>query len=376
MTTLNSDSAAEFVPVNADRERGDVILRVENMRVSFPTDRGMLRAVDGVSLSVAPGTTTGIVGESGSGKSVLLRSVMNLLPGSAVVPEDARIFVDGRDVRNLDRNAARHFWGVDVAMVFQDPMTSLTPVLRIGRQIREPLRYHLKLSRAASKARAVELLQEVGIPEPARRLRQYPHNLSGGMRQRVTIAIALGCEPKLLMADEPTTALDVTIQHQILNLLQHTQEQRNMAMVLVTHDLGVVANRTDHIAVMYAGRIVERAPTRVLFKEMRHPYTEALLGSIPRISNASHTTLQVIPGRNPAVIDPPPGCLFAPRCRYAQPRCLVDDPTLQPSDGLGHEHACFFPVGTLLGRQALESNIKDGRTAANLPVSAEPTDGR
>jgi peptide/nickel transport system ATP-binding protein len=369
-------TAARFDTRPAEDASGP-LLRVADLRVSFPTDRGPLRALDGVSLSIPRGTTTGIVGESGSGKSMLLRSVMHLLPENANVSDDAQIVFDGTDVRHLDRSRSRHFWGVQMAMVFQDPMTSLTPVLRVGRQITEPLRYHGKLSRAAARRRAVELLREVGIPEPERRLRQFPHNMSGGMRQRVTIAIALSCGPKLLMADEPTTALDVTIQHQILNLLQRTQQERAMSMVLVTHDLGVVANRTDHIVVMYAGRVVERAPTRVLFTEMRHPYTEALMGSIPRISNASHTELQAIPGRHAVVIDPPPGCRFAPRCRYAQARCLVDDPALRSAGSPGHEHACFFPVGTPEGRHALEANLRDGRTAAGLPVRTDlVSDGR
>ena len=372
-----SDAASRRSPAEGTVTADEAILQVENMRVSFPTERGFLRAVDGVSLSLRAGTTTGIVGESGSGKSMLLRSVMNLLPENAAINPKARILFEGQDIRSLTSAEARHFWGVEMAMVFQDPMTSLTPVLRIGRQIREPLHYHLKLRRSESKRRAAELLREVGIPDAKRRLRQYPHNLSGGMRQRVTIAIALACEPKLLMADEPTTALDVTIQHQILNLLQHTQEERNMSMVLVTHDLGVVASRTDHIVVMYAGRIVEQAPTRDLFREMRHPYTEALLGSIPRIANPSHTQLEVIPGRHAVVINPPPGCRFAPRCRYAQARCLVEDPTLRPAGTKEHQHACFFPVGTPEGRNALEANVKEGRTAAGLAVTEDTVhDGR
>jgi peptide/nickel transport system ATP-binding protein len=349
----------------------DRLLEIDRLKVQFPTDRGLLHAVDGASLSIKAGSTVGIVGESGSGKSMLLRAVMNLLPENAVVEPGSRIAFDGKDLRHLDRSEARHFWGVQIAMVFQDPMTSLTPVLHIGTQIREPLEYHLNMKRSESKRRAVELLREVGIPAPERRLRQYPHNLSGGLRQRVTIAIALSCAPKLLLADEPTTALDVTIQQQILNLLQRTQRERGMAMVIVTHDLGVVANRTDEIVVMYAGRVVEKAPTKTLFREMRHPYTEALIESIPRISNASHTRLQAIPGRHAVVIDPKPGCRFAPRCRYAQPKCLHEDPGMRETATPGHQHACFFPVGTPEGQAAFESNLAAGRTASGLRVRSE-----
>lgn len=364
-------TALDAVAAQDRRLASQELLKVEHLSVSFPTGRGLLYALDNVSFSIRQGSTVGIVGESGSGKSMLLRSVMNLLPQNAVVSDDSRILFDGSNVRKLERSRARHFWGVQMAMVFQDPMTSLNPVVKVGRQIREPLRYHLKLRRRDSKVRAIELLSEVGIPAPERRLRQYPHSLSGGMCQRVTIAIGLACEPKLLLADEPTTALDVTIQHQILNLLQRIQQERNMAMVLVTHDLGVVASRTEHIVVMYAGQVVETAPTRSLFKRMRHPYTEALIGSIPRISNASHTELRAIPGRHVTVIDPAPGCRFAPRCRYAQQRCMVEDPVFRQSGSADHQFACFYPVGTPEGEQALESNLRAGQTATGLRVRTE-----
>ena len=215
---------------------------------------------------------------------------------------------------------------------------------------------------------ALALLQSVGIPEAERRLREYPHQLSGGMRQRVMIAIALACGPQLLFADEPTTALDVTVQAQILDLLQQQQRERFMAMVLVTHDLGVVAGRTDDIAVMYAGRIVEKAPTRTLFSKTRHPYTEALLKSIPKLAMPSHTKLEAIAGRPPDLVKPPPGCKFAPRCPYAQEKCLAEEPLLAESDDTGHEFRCFFPVGTEAGRQALERNLAAGETATGLPL--------
>ena len=248
-------------------------LVVENLRTSFATDRGELKAVDGVSFSLSSGRTLGVVGESGSGKSATARSIMNLLPpGSST--STGRVLIDGRDVRKLSRKDARHVWGVEASMVFQNPMTSLNPVMQVGRQIGEGLRYHRNLPREAARRRARELLEQVGIADADRRLREYPHQLSGGMRQRVMIAIALACEPKLLIADEPTTALDVTVQKQILDLLDRLRRQRRMAMILITHDLSVVAGRTDDVAVMYAGRVVEQAPTRQLFTAMRHPYTK------------------------------------------------------------------------------------------------------
>ena len=343
-------------------------LSVSDLRVWFDTPRGLVRAVDGVSLDVARGRTLGVVGESGSGKSVLSRAVMNILAPSAVVLPGTRIEVDGRDTATLTKEEAQHLWGARVAMVFQDPMTSLTPVLTIGKQLTETLRHHLGLDRAAALVRAEELLRWVGIPEPRRRLGQYPHNLSGGMRQRVGIALALSCSPQLLIADEPTTALDVTVQHQILNLLGRLQAEEGMAMILISHDLGVVAGRTDDIAVMYAGRVVERAPTKVLFREMRHPYTRALVRSIPRIADPSHTRLRAIPGRPPTVIDPPPGCAFAPRCPNARARCLAETPSPVENGTAGHRHACFFPVGTVEGDQAFADNLAEGRTPAGLPI--------
>jgi peptide/nickel transport system ATP-binding protein len=250
-------------------------------------------------------------------------------------------------------------------------MTSLNPVKRVGRQITDPLRFHLKLNREQSNARALELLRLVGIPEPERRLRQYPHELSGGMRQRIGIAIALSCNPKLLIADEPTTALDVTVQKQILDLLKRLQSEFHMAMILITHDLGVVAGRADRIAVMYGARFAETADTRVLFRNMKHPYTEALLDSIPRIEQPSHTRLQAIAGRPPDMVNPPPGCRFAPRCLYAQPRCTTEMPPLIPANEPGHRYACYFPVGTAEGEAARERNRSQGKTSAGLDLEAE-----
>ena len=344
------------------------LLVVEDLQTTFRTPRGPLRAVDGVSFQLRTGETLGVVGESGSGKSVLVRSVMGILPASAAIT--GNVLYEGRNTLELSRREARHFWGTQMAMVFQDPMTSLNPVKKIGVAITESMRYHLGLSKDEARKRALELLQLVGIPAPDRRLDEYPHQLSGGMRQRVVIAIALACDPKLLIADEPTTALDVTVQKQILDLLSSIQAERGMGMVLITHDLGVVAGRADRIQVMYAGRVVEQAPTRTLFAEMRHPYTEALLRSIPRVEYPSHTRLEAISGRPPDLVHPPVGCRFAARCRYAQPRCLAEDPALMPAGSPGHEHACFFPVGTTAGAEALAANEKAGRTAAGLDLFA------
>jgi peptide/nickel transport system ATP-binding protein len=346
------------------------LLVVDNLRTYFDTPRGLLRAVDGVSFTLDAGATLGIVGESGSGKSVLVRSVMNLLASNAIVPADGKVIYDGRDIHSLSRLEAKHFWGTEMAMVFQDPMTSLNPVKRIGAQLTESIRYHLKLNKKAAIERALDLMNQVRIPEPRRRLQQYPHELSGGMRQRVTIAIALACEPRLLVADEPTTALDVTVQKQILDLLAKLQQEHHMAMILITHDLGVVAGHADRVAVMYAGQIVEHADTDVLFRNVQHPYTEALLNSIPKVEHASHTRLDAISGRPPDMTHPPAGCRFAPRCRYAQETCMTELPKLYEAAEPDHLYRCFFPVGSTAGTAALAENLKAGHTAAGLDLHA------
>jgi peptide/nickel transport system ATP-binding protein len=348
------------------------LLRVVDLKTYFRTERGTVRAVDGVSFTLDRGKTLGVVGESGSGKTVLSRSIMGLLPKRNVIRE-GHIYYEGEDIIDYTQDQMRSVWGAEMAMVFQDPMTSLNPVMKIGKQITESLIHHLHMDKHEADETALSLLSSVGIPEPAQRLEEYPHQLSGGMRQRVTIAIALACGPKLLFADEPTTALDVTVQAQILNLLQQQQRERHMAMILVTHDLGVVAGRTDHILVMYGGRVAEFAPTPVLFSDMKAPYTEALLKSIPKIDYPSHTRLEAIPGRPPDLINPPPGCNFAPRCRYAQPRCLKEDPPLMEGPTPGHLYRCWFPVGTPEGQEALARNEAAGATAAATPVSIRPT---
>ncbi len=338
------------------------LLEVAGLRTTFATPRGTVHAVEDVSFSLDRGRTLGVVGESGSGKTVLVRSIMGLLP-STTATRTGTVRFAGRDLSSLSPRALRDVWGTEMAMVFQDPMTALNPVVRVGRQITEGLRQRLGLDRAAARDTAVALLTSVGIPSPERRLRAYPHELSGGMRQRVMIAIAIACGPKLLLADEPTTGLDVTVQAQVLELLAAAQRERSMAMVLVTHDLGVVANRTDEIAVMYAGRIVEHATTATLFAHTRMPYTEALLRSIPRLTDPSHTRLRVIPGRPPDLVAMARGCAFAPRCPYVQDRCRREAPPLRTA-GPQHRFACWFPVGSAEGTEALQRNVEAGVPAA------------
>ena len=320
-----------------------VLLEVEALSVELPTPRGPLFALSGVDLTLEEGRALGVVGESGSGKTMLSRAILRLLPPAARV--SGRTLFDARDLQRLDEDALRALRGREIAVVFQDPMTSLNPVLTIGLQITETLREHLGLAGSAARARAVELLASVGIPEAERRAGQYPHQLSGGMRQRVAIAIALSCEPRLLVADEPTTALDVTVQAQILDLLARERRVRNMAMMLITHDLGVVAGRTDDVMVMYAGRVMERAPTAELFKRMRHPYTEALLGAIPKLDAPPHAPLMAIPGTPPDPTRPAPGCAVSPRCARALARCREAAPPLGAADALSHQSACWFPLG-------------------------------
>ena len=327
-----------------------VLLSVEDALVELPTPRGNLRAVDHVDLTVDAGRTLGIVGESGCGKTMLSRAILQLLPKKARL--SGRVMFEGQDLTKLSAEKLRKLRGRSLAVVFQDPMTSLNPVLTIGTQLIETIQEHLELDMAKARQRSVELLAAVGIPAPEQRLAQYPHQLSGGMRQRVAIAIAVSCEPKLLIADEPTTALDVTIQAQILDLLAREQRSRHMAMIIITHDLGVVAGRTDEVAVMYAGRVVERAPTPALFKQMRMPYTEALLAALPKLDAAPHTPLPAISGRPPDPTRPLKGCSFAPRCRYAAGRCNTDKPVLSSAETAGHLYACFHPIETVASRSA------------------------
>jgi peptide/nickel transport system ATP-binding protein len=363
-------SSATAAARSVEEAESETLLEVIDLKTHFLTPRGRVRAVDGVSLTLKRGTTLGVVGESGSGKTIFARSVMNLLPRENVIRSGQVTFM-GRDLVGLPDKEMRRLCGADIAMVFQDPISSLNPVMTIGKQITESLKLHLKMRKSEARITAVTLLRSVGIPEAERRFDEYPHQLSGGMRQRVMIALALACGPRLLFADEPTTALDVTVQAEILNLLQDQQTDRFMAMVLVTHDLGVVAGRTDEIAVMYAGRIVEQAPTSVLFSHMLHPYTEALLRSIPKVEDPSHTRLRVITGRPPDLTDPPPGCKFAPRCPYVQDRCRVEEPKLVVHGSRGHTFACHFPLGTEENVAGLEANIAAGLPQAIALLDAQ-----
>lgn len=326
-----------------------VVLTVDDLHTTFHTARGDVRAVDGVSLRLHAGETLGVVGESGSGKSVFGRTTMGLISSGPATTVSGTVSLAERDVHSLSPGERRRLWGPEIGMVFQDPMTSLNPVKRIGKHLVETLRLHLGLGRRAARQRALELLTQVGIPEPGRRLDQYPHELSGGMRQRVVIAIALACSPKVLIADEPTTALDVTVQKQILDLLASLSTELDMATILISHDLGAVRGRSDRIAVMYAGRVVEQAPTRTVFAAPAHPYAEGLLGSIPRLDDAPHTQLRTIGGQPPDLTAPAQGCRFGPRCSYVTERCRSEAPALaelSPDDSGTAEHLarCHFPL--------------------------------
>lgn len=317
------------------------LLEVEGLRVEIRRQKRAVRPVDGVSFTVGQGETVGLVGESGCGKTMTAMSIMQLLPPGGEVLSGV-IRLEDRDLAVLGRKEIGRLRGSEMAMVFQDPMTSLNPTMTIGAQIARPVRVHLGASRAAARHRAEEVLSLVGLPRPSERLDDYPHQFSGGMRQRVMIAMALACEPKLLIADEPSTALDVTIQAQILELLDELKARLNMGMLLVTHDMGVIAGRADRVLVMYAGRIVESGSTGALFSHQRHPYTEALLESIPRLDQDPDRRLYSIPGMPPDLAEPPTGCRFAARCRYAEQDCLAHDPVLGP-DGDGRVHACLHP---------------------------------
>ncbi len=322
----------------------DILLSVQDLGVRFPTPRGELQALDAVSLDVRRSSTLAIVGESGSGKSVLSRSILRLLPASARVTPQARIVFDGIDLLRQGQGAMRRIRGRRIAMVFQDPMTALNPVRTIGSQLAEGVRQHLHLSAAEARQRSLALLEQVGISAPARRLEQYPHELSGGMRQRVVIAMAIACEPELLIADEPTTALDVTVQAEILELMRRLQRERRMTMILITHDLGVAAGFADDIAVMYAGQVVERADTRRVFKHTRMPYSHALLQSIPKLEDEPHARLYTIPGRPPTLYgEAGAACRYAARCDRRVAQCEAEQPLLR-SDEPGHFFRCWRPL--------------------------------
>ena len=303
-----------------------------------------------MSLEIPDGTSIGIVGESGSGKTVMSRAAMGLLSGSNVRREGTVIF-DGKELTAMSPAQVRDEFGTGMAMIFQDPMTALNPVRRVGSQIAEGLRIRLGMDKKAARARSIELLSLVRIPDPESMLKKFPYQLSGGMRQRVMIAIAIACNPKMLFADEPTTALDVTVQSQILQLLSDLRRDLKMSLVLVTHDLGVVAGNTDYVAVMYAGEVVEQASTSELFANMKMPYTEALLKSIPKIDMKSGQRLPVIEGRLPDPTDRPAGCGFASRCSYVQAKCTAEHPPLVDA-GNGHLYRCWYPLGHTIARKS------------------------
>jgi len=372
------DSAKGAQTVATDNSTTPLV-QVIDVHTTYQTSRGILQAVNGVSLHLDRGETLGLVGESGSGKSVLGRTIMGLVTTRGTATVTGQVDFDGHDIQAISTAERRKLFGMEIGMVFQDPMTALNPFKKIGTHITESLKVHLHLGKADAKARAVELLRKVGIPEPSRRVDQYPHELSGGMRQRVVIAMALACDPQLLIADEPTTALDVTVQQQILDLLESLNAELGMSIILISHDLGVIAGRADRVAVMYAGNVVETATTADVFTTPRHPYTEALLAAIPGLDDDVHTVLETIPGSLPDMTQRSVGCVFAPRCRYAQPKCLTDTPALAAHEDLlgtaltesGHEFACHYPVGTPAGEAALRANQDAGRTAAEQPIPTE-----
>ncbi len=319
------------------------LFQIDNLQITFDTKRGPLQAVRGVSLAIRKGESVGIVGESGSGKTVMSRAAMGLLRGRKV-QRLGSVKIEGEELLTLSNEQIRNFWGLRIAMIFQDPMTALNPVRKVGSQFAESLVKRMNMSKDEAAKRTLELLALVNMPEPEKAVQKYPHQLSGGMRQRVMIAMAIACDPELLFADEPTTALDVTVQAQVLELLSELRERLGMAMVIVTHDLGVVAGHTDKIAVMYGGEIVEMASTPDLFANTKMPYTEALMESIPRLDRKRGDRLPTIPGSPPDPIAARTGCGFAPRCRYATDKCRNEHPELTDA-GNGHMYRCFFPIG-------------------------------
>ena len=317
------------------------VLDVRGLKTVFKTRSGEVHAVNDVSFDVRPGELLGVVGESGSGKSVTMMSLIGLLPSPPADIRGGEVLFEGNDLLTTDAETLRKVRGGRIGFIFQDPMTSLNPVFNVGFQIMEPLRRHMGLSKADARIRAAELLELVGIPDAQRRLKDYPHQFSGGMRQRVMIAIALACDPKVLIADEPTTALDVTIQAQILELVKDLREKLGMAIIWITHDLGVIAGIADRVMVMYGGQVVEQAPTRELFGNPQHPYTRALLETIPTVRGARPDKLNVIEGQPPILGAAPTACAFRDRCQYRFARCDAENPSRTPA-GPGHDAACFY----------------------------------
>ncbi|HET9477921.1 MAG TPA: ABC transporter ATP-binding protein [Pyrinomonadaceae bacterium] len=336
------------------------LLEVKDLQTHFPTRAGLVRAVDGVSFYLDHGELLGLVGESGCGKSITALSVMRLIaPPGRIVNGEIRFL--GTNLLELSDAEMRRMRGDDIAMIFQDPMTSLNPVFTVGEQIGEALRLHRQMSRKQAREATVEAMREVAIPDPARRINDYPHQLSGGMRQRVMIAMALACNPKLLIADEPTTALDVTIQAQILELLNELRKQRDLAVLLITHDLGVVAEVADRVAVMYTGRIVEESPVEELFARPKHPYTEGLLRSVPKLTSehvAKRERLETIEGVVPSPTDLPPGCHFAPRCPHRMPRCTEESIPLYQLEGGVQVRCVLFDLAAAVAADKQTTDFK------------------
>ncbi|MCY0093985.1 ABC transporter ATP-binding protein [Hoeflea ulvae] len=318
------------------------ILDVKGLKTVFRTRSGEVHAVNSVDFHLRPGELLGVVGESGSGKSVTMMSLLRLLPSPPAEMRHGTVMFDGQDLLKISPEDLRQVRGSKIGFIFQDPMTSLNPVYTIGFQLAEPLRAHLGLSKAEARTRSIELLQLVGIPDPERRLKDFPHQFSGGMRQRVMIAIALACDPKVLIADEPTTALDVTIQAQIIELVKDLRRKLGMAIIWITHDLGVIAGIADRVMVMYAGQAVEEGPVNEIFKNPQHPYTQALLKTVPAVRGPRAERLQVIEGQPPIMYEAPVACSFRNRCQYAFDRCAQENPALYATNAPGHRAACFL----------------------------------
>ncbi len=320
--------------------KDELLLDVKNLQTHFFTKKGTVRAVNGVDFQIKPGETVGLVGESGCGKTMTALSIMGLVPPPGRVVQ-GKIIYRGLELSGMGKRRLREIRGNEIAMVFQNPMTSLNPVFSVGKQIIETIQIHRRNDRRKAKERAQEMLELVGISDPDQRMGQFPHQFSGGMSQRIVIAIALCCNPGLLIADEPTTALDVTIQAQIVELVRRLKDELGMAVLWITHDLGVVAGFADRVIVMYAGNIIESGAVDEIYENPRHPYTMGLLRSIPYLDDPVHDKLPTISGQPPSLIDPLPGCPFAPRCSYASDQCLAENPPLMPTDGQGHLSACW-----------------------------------
>jgi len=319
-----------------------MILEIKDLKTFFYTPEGLVKAVDGVSYNVAEGETVALVGESGCGKSVSALSIMGLIPDPPGRIVDGQIRFDGKDLRALDEEGMRRIRGKEISMIFQEPMTSLNPVLSIGRQMTEHQEVHLNISAEEATRRSKEMLQSVGIPDAVRRLSQYPHQFSGGMRQRVMIAMAMSCDPKMILADEPTTALDVTIQAQILELLKELTRKKGVSLIIITHNLGVVARYADWVNVMYAGKIIECGPSQATYHNPQHPYTVGLLNSVPRLDQPRKSKLEPIEGQPPDLMNLPEGCSFRPRCKFVQQKCGSEVPLLYEIEK-GHRIACWLP---------------------------------